>query len=426
VRDFTAPNVPDSSRFGRKFSNLWIRIETGKWLADTQSGYRAYPVGLLSRIPLGSRRYDFEVEVLVRGLWAGLPTAEVPIATWYAPPGERISHFHKWKDNARISRLHARLVGRRLAPWPMRRLAPAAEAPRTPRGPDRNDRGNALGFWFFRTALAFTGLRGAYGLLYFVCAYYLLVDRRAFAAADAYLRRRFPGRSRVARRWLAYRLFISQGKCLIDRHAHNVGRVEFAFDTRGTAEVFLRLEGSANGFVLLLSHTGGWQLALPFLRAGTGARPVSLLMHEAETPDIRRNVRGDDAGFHVISPDLGPAAAIEMVMRLQRGEIVSIMGDRAYGGQTAEAPFLGEPAHFPASAFAVARAAQCPVLALFVPKTGPFSYAIEAVLFEAPARDNRPSIREGVRDFAAALESFVRRHPDQCFLFCDIWRKELA
>jgi len=75
----------------------------------------------------------------------------------------------------------------------------------------------------------------------------------------------------------------------------------------------------------------------------------------------------------------------------------------------------------PASAFAVARAAQCPVVALFVPKTGVASYRIEAVLFGAPAREDRQSAREGVRAFAEALAEFTQRHPYQCFLFADIW-----
>ena len=35
-------------------------------------------------------------------------------------------------------------------------------------------RGNRLGFWFFRQRrVRLFGLRGAYGLLYFVCLYYL-------------------------------------------------------------------------------------------------------------------------------------------------------------------------------------------------------------------------------------------------------------
>ena len=298
--------------------------------------------------------------------------------------------------------------------------------PGAPARPRPKGRGNALGFWFFRMALRITGLRGAYGLLYFVCAYYVLFDRAAVAAADAYVRHRFPGRSWGWRRGAAYRLFIQQGKCLIDRHAHNVGHTRFSFSQDNFTEICRQFGPLANGLVVLLSHTGGWQLALPHLRLLTGEKPVSLLMNAAETPDVQAHVRGDDAGFHVISPEAGPACVVEMVARLQKGEIVSIMGDRAYGGQTVDVSFLGNSARFPASAFAVARAAQSPVLALFVAKTGVASYAMEAKLFEAPSHDDRQSIRKGVGLFAEALESFVRRHPYQCFLFDDIWGKSEA
>lgn len=292
--------------------------------------------------------------------------------------------------------------------------------------PRPRGRGNALGFWFFRTALRFTGLRGAYGLLYFVAPYYALFDRAAIAAASAYLRRLFPRQSPLARRLAICRLFIQQGKCLIDRGAYNVGHVEFRFDTAQVEQAGAALAGKPTGFIVLLSHVGGWQLALPHLRNLTAARPVSLLMNAAETPDVQAHVRGDDAGFHVISPEAGPACAVEMVARLQRGEIVSIMGDRAYGGQTAAVPFLGATAYFPASAFAVARAAQCPVLALFAAKTGDRTYALEARLFAPPVRDDRQSIRKGVADFAATLEAFVRRFPFQGFLFDDVWRSPAA
>jgi len=197
--------------------------------------------------------------------------------------------------------------------------------------------------------LRLTGLRGAYGLLYIVCVYYAVFDRTAVAGADAYLRRRFPGRSFWARRFAAYRLFISQGKCLIDRHARNAGVREFNFESGSLEEICRKPGAPESGFVLLLAHAGGWQLALPYLRQLSGDRPVSLLMREAETPDVREHVRGDDAGFHVIPPDGGPGCVIEMVTRLQRGEIVSIMGDRAYGGQTIEVPFLGSPRIFPSA-----------------------------------------------------------------------------
>ena len=43
-------------------------------------------------------------------------------------------------------------------------------------------RGNDLGIWFFMVFLRVFGLRGAYGLLYVVSLYYVLVDRSLVAS----------------------------------------------------------------------------------------------------------------------------------------------------------------------------------------------------------------------------------------------------
>jgi len=101
-------NVPGSSKFGRKFSNFWIWTETGLHLDDTQSGFRSYPVSVLD-LPVEMRRYDFEIEVLVRHVWAGGLIDEVDIEVYYPKPEERVSHFDALKDNIRLSKLHSRL-----------------------------------------------------------------------------------------------------------------------------------------------------------------------------------------------------------------------------------------------------------------------------------------------------------------------------
>lgn len=113
--------MPPSSQFGRKFSDFWIYIETGHHLTDTQSGFRAYPVGPILSRRFCSRHYNFEVEVLTRALWAGLRVQTIPIRVWY--PQHRVSSFRPFLDNLRISLLHSRLVGRRLLPVPHRRIA---------------------------------------------------------------------------------------------------------------------------------------------------------------------------------------------------------------------------------------------------------------------------------------------------------------
>ena len=122
ARRMETPNVPRSSLFGRDFSNFWVRLECGQTLPDTQSGYRLYPVEFLESSRFLSRRYTFEIEVLVRGSWAGLPLLSTPVSVYYPPGDERISHFHKFKDNLRLSCLHTFLVTRSLIPWPHRKL----------------------------------------------------------------------------------------------------------------------------------------------------------------------------------------------------------------------------------------------------------------------------------------------------------------
>jgi len=121
-------DMPGKSRFGRKFSDFWVLLETGQIVSDTQSGFRAYPVRHIKQLPLQCRHYDFEIEVLARAAWAGLELRTVPIKVWYASEGERVSSFRPFLDNLRISLTHTRLIGRRLLPWPVKRLTPRPES----------------------------------------------------------------------------------------------------------------------------------------------------------------------------------------------------------------------------------------------------------------------------------------------------------
>jgi len=121
-RDFNTANVPAGSRFGRRFANFWLRIESGVHVEDCQSGFRAYPVRYLNRLRLRGRRYDFEAEVLAKAAWAGLDLRMVNIRVHYPKPGDRVSHFRLWMDNLRLTHRHALLVLRRLLPIPHQRL----------------------------------------------------------------------------------------------------------------------------------------------------------------------------------------------------------------------------------------------------------------------------------------------------------------
>ncbi len=110
ARNMNQSSVPGKSSFGHRFSNFWYRFETGIQLPDTQSGYRLYPVARLELMNLITRRFEFEIEVIVRAAWNGIPVLSVPVSVYYPPPQERISHFRPFIDFTRISILNTVLV----------------------------------------------------------------------------------------------------------------------------------------------------------------------------------------------------------------------------------------------------------------------------------------------------------------------------
>ncbi|MCK5494656.1 MAG: DUF2062 domain-containing protein, partial [Candidatus Omnitrophica bacterium] len=121
-RDFSVKNIPSKSKFGRNLSNFWFKVETGLSINDCQSGYRAYPVNYVMQLNLKGHHYDFETEVIAKAAWAGLRIKTVEIGVHYAKEGERISHFKGFWDNLRISRMHTKLVLRKLLPFPNKKL----------------------------------------------------------------------------------------------------------------------------------------------------------------------------------------------------------------------------------------------------------------------------------------------------------------
>jgi glycosyltransferase involved in cell wall biosynthesis len=121
-RDFHTPNVPAASRFGRKFSAFWARVQTGVTVGDIQSGLRLYPLAVFACLRPGARRYAFEVEVVIKALWHGFTVSGVPVRVWYPPARERVSHFHRWRDNFWVALLNTRLTARALLPVPHRQF----------------------------------------------------------------------------------------------------------------------------------------------------------------------------------------------------------------------------------------------------------------------------------------------------------------
>jgi glycosyltransferase involved in cell wall biosynthesis len=105
-RSFDNPNMPSGNNFANRFSNFWFHVQTLQKLPDTQTGYRLYPLKNIGFITPFNKRYEAELEILVRCAWKLVPLKPISIHVYYPPKEERVSHFRPGKDFFRISVLN--------------------------------------------------------------------------------------------------------------------------------------------------------------------------------------------------------------------------------------------------------------------------------------------------------------------------------
>ncbi|MBN1416216.1 MAG: DUF2062 domain-containing protein [Bacteroidales bacterium] len=110
ARNLERENLSRGSSFANRFSNFWYRLITGISLADTQTGFRLYPLDRIKGMRFFTQKYEFELEILVRSAWEGINIISVPIRVFYPSKEERVSHFRPFKDFARISVLNTLFV----------------------------------------------------------------------------------------------------------------------------------------------------------------------------------------------------------------------------------------------------------------------------------------------------------------------------
>lgn len=289
-------------------------------------------------------------------------------------------------------------------------------------------RGNALGFWFFEMLLRTAGLKAAYLLLEFVCSYYLIFDREAVASAMFYIEKRFPEAGTLKKYWHTHRLFVNQGRQLVDRYAAARKPDLFQFMEHNAEGALETLQQSSQGVVLLTSHAGNWQVALKHM--SHLSKEICLVMRPEDNAALQSSLQMAVHGKPVtcIDPQGHLGGVLEMIQALQEGKMVCMMGDRSYGFDTVEVPFLGKTAYFPYGAFFVAAAAKCPVIPFLTHKTSEREYAVSVEKVWRPVyekgRPRKEQLQQWVAEYAALLDDYAENHPYDCFLFHNVWVQE--
>ncbi len=88
--------------FGNRIINVLIRIATGKFITDSQTGFRAFRRHTVDRIRIKSRGYQVETELTVKTLKNGNVVKEIPIDPRKRQSGD--SNLNPLWDGVRIAK----------------------------------------------------------------------------------------------------------------------------------------------------------------------------------------------------------------------------------------------------------------------------------------------------------------------------------
>jgi predicted LPLAT superfamily acyltransferase len=427
-------SAPASRRYGRFATHVWVWIETlSLAIGDSMCGFRLYPlaptIALIDRVAIPTRM-DFDIEIIVRLYWLRVPVENIPTRVVY--PEDGLSHFDLWRDNLRISWMHTRLFFGMLARLPLllwRKFVP-------PRFSETHwsrqaERGSGLGLRITIATYRLLGDTAARLLLRPVVAWFLLTGGTARRASLEYLERlRAETGDTPAPTWLnAYRHMLAFAESGLDKLAAwtgNIPHADLAFANRACFEELL---ASGRGAVLLGAHLGNLEM-LRALANLNGIVKVNAVVYTEHAKRFAGALAAADERFQVnllqIS-SLGPDTAILLREKIDRGEMLVIVGDRtppAENGRVVSADFLGRPALFPQGPFILAALLECPVFLFFCTREGD-GYHIHFEPFaekvELPRGRRVEAIAALAQRYADRLGALCRRAPFQWFNFFDFW-----
>jgi len=287
-------------------------------------------------------------------------------------------------------------------------------------------RGGRWGIWFFATAVRVLGLRVTYALAVFPAIYFSFASPDVAATMDFH-RRAFGSQPWWKRRWLVFRHFYSFGRAILDRTAILAGnRKSFSFQFDGEENLRKAL-AEKRGVLLLTAHLGNWEAAGQLLTRIDV--PITITGFDRETPAIRAVLnRASKQDFRLLPLTGSPTDAIPLVAALRRGEVVAMLGDRAYGSPAARIPFFGGTASFPIGAYVMAAIAGAPLMHVFSLREPSGLYRFFGFPAQHPImpmhNERDAYLKTCAANFARDLESVMRRDPFQWYNFFPFWDDE--
>lgn len=308
--------------------------------------------------------------------------------------------------------------------------------PATPHWSKMSELGSAWGLRFTFALYRLLGAGAARLLLHPIVFWFYLFAPRARRASHDYLTRlrAVGGFDHAPTPRDAYRHLYAFAESALDKVAAWMGRIDLGHLIFENQADLYALRDSGRGAVIIGSHLGSLETARALAAKLGQQRKINAIVYTDHAIRFNAILARANPGFAVnliqVS-QLGPDTAIQLAEKIDRGELLFIVGDRtppAENGRIAQVEFLGAPAAFAQGPFILAGLLKCPVYLFFCLKEGRGDAARFRIHFEPfaqrielPRRQREAALAGWIGRYAGRLDHYCRQAPLQWFNFYDFW-----
>jgi KDO2-lipid IV(A) lauroyltransferase len=185
---------------------------------------------------------------------------------------------------------------------------------------------------------------------------------------------------------------------------------------------FEAVRARGQGILLITPHLGNWELGGPLL-SQHGYKLLVLTQPEPGGLTELRKASRARWGIETLVVGNDGFAFVEIIKRLQAGEIVALLMDRPPPPSAVEVELFGRPFLASIAAAELARASGCALLGVTIVRAGGGYTArvLPEITYDRRALGSREARRELTRKIMRAFEPEIRQHLDQWYHFVPLW-----
>lgn len=182
------------------------------------------------------------------------------------------------------------------------------------------------------------------------------------------------------------------------------------------AEHLREAQRHRRGIIVLTAHLGNWEVGAVLLQRMGWPMAAVALPHEEAGTNALFDAQRRRCGIEVLP--LARGVTQQCLQRLRRGEALGLLGDLDFIGEGVEVPFCGRQVRLPRGPALLSVRSQAPVVPVFCIREGNWSFrlCLEPPILP-PRHPDHESVTQLTAAYAAVLERYVTRTPEQWLVF---------